>query len=109
MSPHLVGVGEWICACPEGHSGECIPLVLEHTEIREGDPRYNLVQEILEGDARMQDAAALRLSTVDKLIQDAQDVAESLTKALVPEDLRAAGYRFVFDTTPMSFKAEEGS
>ncbi len=77
--------------------------------ISEGDPRYNLLQDMIEGDPRMQDAAALRLRTIDKLVQDAEDVAESLTKALVPEDLRAAGYRFMFDTTPIPFKAEEGS
>ena len=75
--------------------------------IKDGDPRYNLVQEILEGDAHMQDAAALRLRTIDKLIQDAQDVADQLTQSLVPEELRAAGYRFVFDTTPIPIKEED--
>jgi len=75
--------------------------------IKDGDPRYNLVQEILEGDARAQDAAALRLRTMDKLVQDAQDVAESLTQELIPEELRAAGYRFVFDTTPIPIKEED--
>jgi hypothetical protein len=74
--------------------------------ISEGDPRYNLVQEILEGDGRAQDAAFLRLHEIDKLIQDAQDLAESLTKTLVPENLREIGYRFVFDTTPLPIKKE---
>lgn len=71
--------------------------------INEGDPRYSLVQDMLEGDAACQDAAALRLKRIDQLVQDAQDLAEHLTKTVIPEDLQAAGYRFTFETTPVLF------
>lgn len=75
--------------------------------IPEHDPRYSLVQDMIEGDARTQDAAAARLSRIDLLVQQAEDLAESLTLKLVPEELRAAGYRFAFDTTPIPIKQED--
>lgn len=75
--------------------------------ISEGDPRYSLVQDMLEGDAARQDAAAERLARIDKLIRDAENLAEHLTEMLVPKELRSAGYRFVFDTTPIPVQKEQ--
>lgn len=74
--------------------------------INEGDPRYSLTQDMIEGDAARQNAAAVKLKVIDKLIQDAQDLAAHLTKTLIPEDLQAAGYRFEFSTTPILFIRE---
>ena len=77
--------------------------------INEHDPRYSLVQDIIEGDAGTQDFAAARLSEIDRLVQSAEDIAETLTRTLIPEDLRAAGYRFLFDTTPVPVLQEDDS
>jgi hypothetical protein len=75
--------------------------------IREHDPRYSLVQDMIEGDAARQDAAAVKLQRIDRLVQNAEDVAAQLTEKLIPDDLRAAGYRFVFDTTPIPVTRED--
>lgn len=68
--------------------------------IKNGDPRYNLTQDLIEGDRATQEAAALRLDEINDLIKDAEAAAEELTRLFIPDDLREAGYRFVFDTTP---------
>lgn len=75
--------------------------------IKGNDPRHNLIQEILEGDARMQDVAAARLRGIDELVRNAEAVAADLTQTLIPEDLRAAGYRFAFETTPIPITKED--
>lgn len=75
--------------------------------IHEGDPRYSLCQDILEGDSRAQDAAFAQLTAIDKLVQRAEDVVAELNESFLPEDLRAAGYRFVFETTPIPIKEKE--
>lgn len=72
--------------------------------IKDGDPRYNLTQDLIEGDRATHDAAALRLDEINDLIKDAGAAAEELTRLFIPEDLRVAGYRFVFDTTPNKIK-----
>jgi hypothetical protein len=70
--------------------------------IKDGDPRYSLAQDLIEGDAETQSAAVARLDKINLLIKNGEEVADHLTTLLIPEDLRAAGYRFTFDTTPIS-------
>jgi hypothetical protein len=41
------------------------------------------------------------------LVEKAEEIAASLTERLVPEDLQRAGFRFVFDTTPLSVLSEK--
>lgn len=67
--------------------------------IRGGDPRYNLVQDLIEGDALRQDRA-------QRLLDLANEAADRLTGQL-PEELRALGFRFAFDTTPLSVLREK--
>lgn len=57
---HLV-VGEFLCAMDPGHSGPCIPARM----VAEGDPRYNLLQDLIEGDGPTQDAAQARLDALE--------------------------------------------
>lgn len=67
--------------------------------IHEGDPRYSLCQDLIEGDGPTQDAASARLVEINALVQQAQDVAEALTWALLPQELIDAGYHFAFETS----------
>jgi hypothetical protein len=50
----------------------------------------------------------LRIIHAD-LIEHAEDIAQSLTELLVPEDLQRLGFRFVLDTTPLSVLSEKGT
>ena len=74
-----------------------------HLPIPEGDPRYNLAQDLIEGDGVRQDRAQHLLD----LIERAREVAADLTERLVPEDLRSLGYRFEFDARPLSVLREK--
>lgn len=47
----------------------------------------------------------LRLDHAD-LMQKAVELADQLTETLLPEELRAAGFRFWFDTTPIPMTKE---
>jgi hypothetical protein len=66
--------------------------------IREEDPRYDLAQDLIEGDAVRQDRAQRLLDLMD-------ETASLLTEQL-PEELRALGYRLAFDYTPLPIKEE---
>ncbi len=41
------------------------------------------------------------------LVETAEELAASMTQKLIPEDLQRAGFRFVFDTTPLSVLSEK--
>jgi len=65
--------------------------------VREGDPRMNLLQDLIEGDGPRQD----RASRILDLIETANRLADHMTRAVMPEELRALGYRFEFNARPL--------
>lgn len=71
-------------------------IVWRNRVIKEGDPRYDQIQDLVKYNEARQEAAVRQL----ELIGQAQDVASTLTDLVIPDELRALGYRFAFAVDP---------